>query len=223
MAGIGRGSGKQRRWLSRLLYALSLVTLGFALVNLGWAVWPGPTDARTFSIPAGPLPGAPSGKTYASLADYVLEVSWPRWIRAGEKGQIVVALSEAAGPAEETLDRETQVVLIEPSLAGLPVDPPGRAQVNLGPEQVLQQRWMVNGAIAGEFPGKLVVSFGFYDEVLGELVPVPVAVVGFSIQVVTLWGLARGLVLWLGVVGLALWGALLILGRVVEKERVKNH
>jgi hypothetical protein len=63
-----------------------------------------------------------------------------------------------------------------------------------------------------------VVSFGFFDETLGELVPVPVAVVDFSIQVVTLWGLARGLVLWLGVVGLVLWGALFILGRVAAGE-----
>lgn len=210
---------KRRRWLSRLLYALSLVALGFALVNLGWAVWPAPTDAQTFTIPAGPLPGAPSGKTYTSLADYTLQVSWPRWMRSGEAGQIVVALSEAAAPADEVVDRETQVVLIEPSLVGLPVDPPGRTQVNLGPEQDLKQRWTVDGAIAGEFPGKLVVSFGFYDEALGELVPVPVAVVDMSIRVAALWGLARGLVLWLGVVGLALWGALFILGRVVEGER----
>ena len=63
-----------RRWLSRLLYALSLILLGLALANLGWAVWPTPTDARTFMIPQGPLPGAHSGATYASLADYELQV-----------------------------------------------------------------------------------------------------------------------------------------------------
>ena len=213
-----RKLGKQRSWLSRVLYILSLVLLGFGLVNLGWAVWPAPTDARTFTIPGGMLPGAPSGKTYASLADYELQVSWSRWTRAGEDGQLVVALSEVETYAEEALTRETQVVLIEPSLIGLPIDPPGRMQVNLGPGQALQQRWTVDGAIAGEYPGKLVVSFGFYDEVLGDLVPVPVAVVDFSIEVVALWGLARGLVLWLGVVGLVLWGALFILGRVAAGE-----
>lgn len=218
MAGLGQGSGERREWLSRLLYALSLVVLGFALVNLGWAVWPAQTDGQTFTIPAGLLPGAPSGKTYTSLADYTLQVSWPRWMRAGEAGQIVVALSEAAAPADEVVDRETQAVLIEPSLVGLPVAPPGRTQANLGPGQGLQQRWTVDGVAPGEFPGKLVVSFGFYDEVLGELTLVPVAVIDFSIRVATLWGLARGLVLWLGLVGLVLWGALFILGRLVKGE-----
>ena len=210
---------KQRSWLSRVLYILSLILLGFGLVNLGWAVWPTPTDARTFTIPGGTLPGTPAGKTYASLADYDLQVSWPRWIRAGEDGQLVVALSEVETSAEEALTQETQVLLIEPSMIGLPIDPPGRMQVNLGPGQALQQRWAVEGVMAGTYPGKLVVSFGFYDEALGDLVPVPVAVVDFSIQVVTLWGLARGLVLWLGVVGLVLWGALFILGRVAAGEQ----
>ena len=218
MGGVRSGLRQRRKWHSQLLYVLSLILLGFGLFNLGWAVWPAPTDARTFIIPGGTLPGTPSGKTYASLVNYELQVSWPRWIRAGEGGQLVFALSEVETPAEEVLTRETQVLLMEPSLIGLPIDPPGRMQVNLGPGQALQQRWIVEGVMAGTYPGKLVVSFGFYDEALGELVPVPVAVVDFSIRVVTLWGLARGLVLWLGVVGLVLWGALFILGRVAAGE-----
>ena len=216
MAGLRQSSPKQRRWVSRVLYILSLILLGFALVNLGWAVWPAPTGAQTFTIPAGTLPGAPSGTTYASLADYVLQVSWPRWIRAGEEGEIQVTLSEVDSPADGALARETQVLLVEPSITSLPVDPSGRTQVNLGPGQEVRQTWTVEGAISGEYPGKLIVSFGFFDDALGELVPVPVAVVDFDVQVVTLWGLARGLVLWLGVVGLVLWGAFFILGRVAE-------
>ncbi len=211
-------SRQQSQNLSRVLYLLSLILLGFGLVSLGWAVWPAPTDARTFTIPSGTLPGAPSGKTYASLADYSLQVSWPRWIRAGDAGQIVVLLMEVDAPADEALDREAQVVLIEPSMIGLPVDPPGRVQVNLGPGAELRQNWTVAGALAGDYPGKLVTSFGYYDEALGELTSVPVAVVDFSVRVVTLWGLARGLVLWLGVVGMVLWGALFILGRVAAGE-----
>jgi len=210
---------RRRRWHSWVLYGLSLVLLGFGLVNLGWAVWPAPTDMRTFAIPTGKLPGAPSGETYASLVDYKMQVAWPRWIRAGETGEILVTLSEVKAPPEGAEEREAQVVLLEPMLVGLPLDPPGRTQINLGPGQDLRQAWKVKASVTGEFPGKLVASFGFYEDTLGEIVPVPVAVVDFSIQVVTLWGLARGLVLWLGVVGLALWGALFILGRVAEGER----
>ena len=216
MAGIGQGQRRKR--LSRALYALSLAMLIFGLANLGWAVWPAPTDARTFTIPAGPLPGAPSGTNYASQADYTLQVSWPRWIRSGEAGQIVASLSEASAPVDETQPRQTQIVLLSPSVINLPLDPAGQTQINLGPGQELTQAWTVDGGDAGDHPGKLVAAFGFYDDALGQLVPVPVAVVDLSIQVVTLWGLARGLVLWLGVVGLVLWGALFILGRVVEGE-----
>ena len=214
MAGLKQAQRSKR--LSRLLYGLSLALLALGLINLGWAVWPSPTDARTFTIPAGPLPGAPSGKDYDSLADYELRVSWSRWIRVGEEGQILVVLSDLDTPAAESRAGETQVVLLAPSVISLPVDPAGQAQANLGPGQDLYQAWSVGGTMAGEYPGKLVAAFGFFDDALGQLVPVPVAVVDLDIQVVSLWGLARGLVLWLGVVGIALWGALFILGRVVE-------
>jgi hypothetical protein len=39
--------------------------------------------------------------------------------------------------------------------------------------------------------------------------------VDLQVRVVELWGLASGLVIWLGFVSLAIWGALFLLGRVV--------
>jgi hypothetical protein len=60
----------------------------------------------------------------------------------------------------------------------------------------------------------MYVSFGFIDEAQAELVAVPVAVVDLHIQVIGLWGLDSGLVIWFGLVSLVLWGALFILGRV---------
>ncbi len=217
MAGVGQGPIKRRRFLSRVLCAVSLIMLSFGLVNLGWAVWPAGKHTRSFTIPAGTLPGTPTGETYASLADYDLRVSWPRWIRAGEAGEISMELFEVDSPEPGVVDRETQVVLVELSIFRLPVYPPGQAQVNLGSGQALQQTWTVEGAIPGEYPGKLLVSFGFYDQALDELVPVPVAVVDMTIRVVTLWGLARELAVWLGIVGLVMWGVLFLLGRMVAE------
>ena len=204
-------------WLSQLLFVLSLIFLGLSLFSLGWAVWPAPMAGVQFAIPAGVLPGAPAGTTYASLADYTLDVSWPRWIRAGETGTIVVELS--SGESDEALseDRIAQVVLVEPEILALPVDPPGRMQASLAPGQTLSLSWQVEGILTGQYPGKLNVGFGFYDDILAELVPVPVAVVDMSIRVTALWGLEAGLVIWLGVVGLVLWGVLFILGRLAEK------
>lgn len=218
-AGVARLTKAPRaknRQLSGLLYALSLIFLGMGLVNLGWAVWPTPVDAKAFTIPAGPLPGAPPGTAYTSLGDIVLEVSWPRWIRAGEEGQISAAFSavdegEAANPAQGP-----QVILVEPSLMMLQVDPPGRIQVTLGGGQDLTLTWAVEGETAGAYPGKVVVAFGFFDEDMGELVAIPVAVVDVAIRVVALLGLTRRLALWFGVVGLALWGAVFLLGRMAQ-------
>ena len=58
------------------------------------------------------------------------------------------------------------------------------------------------------------MSFGFYDEGVDGLVSVPVAVIDLPIQVVTLWGRGTGFAIVLGVVGLVLWGALCVLGRL---------
>lgn len=204
-------------WLSQVLFVLSLIFLGLSLFSLGWAVWPSPTEGIQFAIPAGVLPGAPAGTTYASLADYTLNVSWPRWIRAGESGSIVVGLSAVESLETQADNRAAQVVLVEPEILALPVEPPGRMQVSLAPGQSLNLSWQVAGLLSGQYPGKLNVSFGFYDEVLAELVPVPVAVVDLAIRVRSLWGLQANLVIWLGVVGLVLWGVLFVLGRLAEK------
>jgi len=204
-------------WLAKLLFALSLVFLGFGLVSLGWYAWPAPIDGVRFEIPAGVLPGAPAESGYASQEDYVLAVEWPVWVRLGETGTIRVSLLEAGDssgkPAE---DQEAQVVLAEPAIAGLPLEPAGRVQAAVAGGQDLVLEWAVTGLTPGEHPGKIAVSFGFYEEALEELVPVPVAVVDAGVRVVSLWGLEARLVLWFGLVGLALWGALFVLGRVVE-------
>jgi len=99
---------------------------------------------------------------------------------------------------------------------GVTLDPEGSMQANLAAGQELTLSWEVEGAVPGEVAGKLYVSFGFYDESLAELVPVPVAVVDLAFQVTSLYGLEGRLALWLGLVGVALWGALFLLGRAAE-------
>jgi hypothetical protein len=208
---------RKNRRLSQVLYALSLVFLAFGLFNLGWAVWPPPIDGRQFEIPAGHLPAAPGDEAYASLSRYSLEISWSRWIRRGETGVIHLHLTDLEGL--ESLPQGdvqvAQVVLVEPVPYPLQVDPPGGVQANLGDDQDLLLSWQVAGDHSGSFPGKMFVSFGFYDETLQELVTVPVAVVDFTIQVTDLWGLESGLVIWLGLVGMLLWGVLFVLGRLM--------
>jgi hypothetical protein len=51
---------------------------------------------------------------------------------------------------------------------------------------------------------------------------VPVAVVDLAFQVRSLYGLEARLVLWLGLAGVALWGALFIAGRVVVMGEKAN-
>lgn len=205
------------RWISQLLFGLSLLFLGFGLFNLGWVVWPAPTDAVQFTIPAGVLPGTPAGMTYASQADYALTVSWPVWLRKGETGKILVNLIETDNvdtPPEP--ERKAQVLLVEPSLVALPVEPPGTMQTNLASGKDLDLFWEVTGSMVGEHPGRVVVSFGFYDATLAELVPVPVAIVDMTVRVTALWGLEANLAIWFGMASLILWGMLFLLGRVAQ-------
>jgi len=211
---------KQRGWLSQPLFALSLIFLLGGLFLLAWGVWPPSTDAAQLTIPAGVLPGAPTGRTYASMVDYSLSVSWPMWVRAGEEGTLEVLMTEDDPDSTGTVDRPAQIVLVEPVVAGLALDPSGRTQVNLAEGQNLDLTWTLESVQTGEYEGKVYVAFGFYDEAQGELVSVPVAVVDIAFEVASLWGLDGRLVLWFGLVGVALWGSLFVLGRAVEgRER----
>lgn len=207
----------QGKWQSRVLYGLSLIFLILGLINLGWATWPRQQDAVQIDLPAGVLPGRPAGTNYASLAAYDLRITWPRWIRLGERGTIQVMMIPAEGedPANQ-IENATQVVLIEPSMGMMPVAPAGRLQANLALGQTLDTSWTVVGEQVGDYAGKVYLSFGFYEEAADELVPVPVAVVDIAIRVTSLWGQQQPLALWLGFVGLALWGALFLLGRWVQ-------
>jgi len=206
-----------RGWQSQVLFGLSLLFLIFGLVTICWAIWPQRQDATQLAIPAGILPGAPAGTAYASLATYDLTISWPRWIRLGETDSIKVLLVPA-DDGESTLEGEdpTQVVLIEPTLGMMAVTPAGRLQANLAPGQALDMTWRVTGEQVGAYNGKVYLSFGFYDEAEEKLVPVPVAVVDVTIRVIALWGLQQPIALWLGFVGLVIWGVLFLLGRWIQ-------
>lgn len=210
----------QGRWQSKVLFGLSLLFLLFGLINLGWAAWPEQRDAVQLAIPAGVLPGAPSGTHYTSLTDYDVYVSWPRWVRQGQTGDIRVVLTAVDGKESESQgDAPAQIVLIEPALGMLPVTPAGRLQVNLGQGQDLDMVWRVAGERVGNYTGKVYVSFGFYEEAADELEVVPIAVVDIAIRVTSLWGLGQPLALWLGFVGLILWGVLFLLGRWVQLKQ----
>jgi len=211
-----RKSRKGHGWLSKSLFTVSLVFLIGGLVLLAWGVWPPSTDAVQVDIPAGVLPGAPSGATYASKADYTLSVAWPMWVRAGEEGALQVLLAEADAGSSGSGDRPAQIILVEPSIAGLMVDPSGRVQASLAAGQDLDLTWTLESASAGEYAGKVYIAFGFYDEAQDALISVPVAVVDIAFEVKSLWGLEGRMAMWFGLVGVALWGALFVLGRVAQ-------
>lgn len=214
------GSERDGQGWSRLLYAVSLVFLAFGLANLGWAVWPSAADAVEILVPVGVLLGAPEGSGFSSLAEYSLALSWSRWLRVGELGQISLGLTKAFPGEDQLEDDAVQILLVEPSLFGLPIDPPGRTQVNLARGQDLSLTWEVEAQAQGTYEGQVVIAFGFYDQDRDVLVPVPVAVVDLSIQVIDLWGQGRGLAIWFGVIGLILWGALFVTGRLVQLRKL---
>ena len=169
-------------------------------------------------LPEGVLPGAPVGQTYASLADYTLSVTWPCWLRAGEEGAVRVYLSEQDRDRVEFEDRPVQVVMAEPSLGSLLIEPSGQIQASMGPGQDLELRWAVSGSIPGDYSGEVIVSFGFYDDELSEIIPVPVAVVDIQVKVVRLFGFGSQMLIWLGLISLVFWGALFLWGRMVQRN-----
>lgn len=200
------------------MFALSLIFLGLGLVSLGWGVWPSPTDGVSFTIPAGVLPGAPAGVVYANQSEVTVNASWQTRIRTGETGTITVYFSEMGADSGEPADRPVQVVLVEPVVPSVALIPAGRSQANLAAGQDLTLSWDVSGEVPGDYEGKLVISFGFFDDTLGEMESVPVAVVDLAFSVVSFYGLDGRLALWFGLVGVALWGALFLAGRVAAEK-----
>jgi hypothetical protein len=206
---------RSRGGLSKTLFGLRLVCLAFGLVSLAWAVWPISEDAAQFIIDAGLLPGAPDGTDYAAGTDYTLSLNWPTWLRKGDTSTLRVTLAEA-GEGGAAADRPAQVVVVEPVISSLPIDPAGRVQASATVGHDLEMTWELTGGEEGDYEGKVAVSFAFYDEAEEALVTVPVVVVDVALRVDALWGLQANLILWLGFVGLVLWGALFVVGRVIE-------
>lgn len=203
---------------SQILYTLSLAFLAFGLFNLGWVVWPAPTDAVQIMIPAGILPAAPEGVSFSSLSEYALNISWPRWVRILENGTLHLVLTDQDhNPRVTDQAQLAQVILVEPDLYPLRLDPLGGVQATLGDDQQLLLTWEVVGEQQGSIPGKIYVSFGFYDEASDALIAVPVAVVDLHIQVVALWGRGAGFAIAMGVVSLVLWAVFFVLGRVMAR------
>jgi hypothetical protein len=207
------------RWVSKTLFAVSLLFLVLGLYMLGWFVLPSPVDAVQIPIAQGVLPAAPAGSGYESYSDYSLEISWPRWIRAGQERAFQMVLREVTSDTEVETEHPAQIVLVEPALVNLETSPAGRIQTNLSAGQDLVLSWTVKGGSAGEYSGKMYVLFGFYDNAIDELLPVPLAVVDMDIRVSSLWGLQSNLVIWFAMVCLALWGALFVLGRWLQVRR----
>lgn len=215
---MNKRKSPRTRWLGKGLYVLSLVFLVIGLFCIGWVVWPTPREAATIHLPQGVLPGAPAWEDYASLADYTLSVTWPRWLRAGEEGNIQVYLSEDRGSLVELEDRPTQVVMVQPNPGILSIEPSGQIQASIGAGQDLELTWEITGSSPGEYPGEVIVAFGFWDEEASELVPVPVAVVDIEVRILSLFGLQSQIILWFGLVGMVFWGGLFVWGRMVQRK-----
>jgi len=184
---------------------------------LGWKVFPSPVDGVHINIPAGALPGAPEGDGFVSLSEYSLKITWPRWIRRGETGLLRLSLTDL-DPAPAALVDSTQIVMVEPALFPLQVDPMGEIQVSMGDDQTLQLLWKVKGEQSGKYAGKLYISFGFFDEPGHALMAIPVAVVDVNLRVIELRALSSGLLIWVGLLSLVLAFGLFILGKAASKR-----
>jgi len=207
---------QHKGWVSQTLFVMSLISLGMGLFLLGWAVWPVPTDGVQIPISKGTLPGAPSGSDYASLTDYQLNLSWPRWLRVSDEGEIALTLAGAETVQSDSNDDEVQIVVGEPLMIGLTLSPPAATQGSLAPGNDMAMTWDVSSNTSGEYHGKVMVSFSFYDETRDQLELVPVAVTDTLIIITSLWGMGSGLAMWFGLVGLMLWGVCFLLGRVAQ-------
>ena len=155
---------KQRKALGEGLFILSLLFLLLGLMILAWGVWPGATDSKQLTLPVGTLPGAPEETDYGSQAEYTLTLDWPTWLRKGEAGVLQATLVETEGTALPA--RDAQIVLIEPVIPGLSLDPPGWCRLTWPPGKA----WRRAGPLA---PRWTVILQGRFISPLGSMTRKP--------------------------------------------------
>ncbi|MCD6401102.1 MAG: hypothetical protein J7L73_04150, partial [Anaerolineales bacterium] len=113
-------------------------------------------------------------------------------------------------------NEDCQILLsAELAMIGLGQSPQGEIQTAFDESRITTLTWQLQGDIEGEYQGTLWVNLDFMDK-NGEMIEVSIAALDIQTEVKGLWGLNSISATWLGMLGLLLWGVMMIWGVKME-------
>ena len=187
---------------------LSIALLVASACLLAWSLWPAPHLSRGFNL---------AGERFPELAGqpYRLVLDWPAWLRAGELGQVELRLEPLGAASQPPLPASSNHVVLEGrlELGGLVAEARQTAQTPVIPGKGAEVIWMVQALRAGSYEG---TAWSYLDKAPASGVrgsQEPVGAQGLAVQVVSILGLGQKGALGVGLAGLAVGVAGLMIWR----------
>lgn len=195
---------------------IGLVFMLLSAILLVWRLLPSARLEQKLTIPAGLLPASPEGLELTTHQDISLCLRWPKQIKAGDTAEVWLQVNPGEVLESFPADEDYQIVLsAELAMIGLSQSPQGEIQTAFDESRITTLVWQLQGDIEGEYQGTLWVNLDFMDK-NGELIEVPIAALDIQSEIKSLWGLNTISATWMGMLGLLLWGGMMIWGVKME-------
>jgi len=207
---------KSKKVIRKLPLVIGLIFLLFSAIMLVWRLLPSERLEQKLTIPAGLLPASPEGLDLRLHQDISLCLRWPKQVKAGDTAEVWLQINPGKVLESISANEDCQILLsAELAMIGLGQSPQGEIQTAFDESRVTTLTWQLQGDIEGEYQGTLWVNLDFMDK-NGEMIEVSIAALDIQTEVKGLWGLNSISATWLGMLGLLLWGVMMIWGVKME-------
>lgn len=207
-----------RKILGKIPLLLGFAFLVLAAIFLSWRLIPAQGKQKVLTIPAGILPGRPTGDSLSIQQDLEIKATYPAHIRAGEKDALRLQVLSLVQPDTDIAsDGQKLTLTAELTMLNMLQTPQGSISSAYDPRRSSDFSWELTSQEAGMRQGSLWISlYPLQDD--GAKVEVPLVAWDIEIEVVRLWGMNSPTVTWLAMLLLLAWGGMMVLGVKLEHD-----
>ena len=207
-----------RKILGKVPLLLGFAFLVLAAIFLSWRLIPAKGEQKILPIPAGILPGNPTGDSLSIQQDLEIKATYPATIRAGEKDTLRLQVLPLQQPGFDVAsDSQKYSLSAELTMLAMLQTPQGSISSAFDPRRSSDFSWELTSQEAGMRKGSLWVSLHPLNDD-GTEVEVPLVAWDIEIEVVRLWGMNSPTVTWLAMLLLLAWGGMMVLGVKLEHD-----
>ena len=207
-----------RKILGKIPLLLGFAFLVLAAIFLSWRLIPAKDMQKILTIPAGILPGSPTGQTLSLQQELEIKATYPATIRAGEKDTLRLQVLPLQQPGFDVAsDSQKYSLSAELTMLAMLQTPQGSISSAFDPRRSSDFSWELTSQESGMRQGSLWVSLHPISD-SGTEVEVPLVAWDIEIEVVRLWGMSSPTVTWLAMLLLLAWGGMMVLGVKLEHD-----